>query len=74
VVVWPGWLKDDAGDWAGNGMAAKPGHEGLDPLGVVGELAGVACRVKVHIERCFADVSFGFAFVQLRFRRRRLAL
>jgi hypothetical protein len=53
VVVRPGWLKDDAG----NAIAAKPANECLDPLGIVGELTGVARRVKVHIERRFADVD-----------------
>jgi len=53
MVVWPGWLKDDAS----NGMTAKPAHERFDPLGVLGELAGAARRMKMHVERRFADAD-----------------
>lgn len=53
MMVWAGWFKDDAG----NGIAAEPGEQRPDTVRVVGKLAGVARRVKVHIKRRFGDVD-----------------
>lgn len=52
-MVRPGWFKDDAG----NVVSAEPGKQRFDTLGVIAELAGVACRMKMHIECRFADVD-----------------